>query len=379
MGRCSHCNRLVKGHALPIGKECKLEPIKLEEGEVAEAEGAEQSEDPKDNPFFAELLTAISRLSATVQYVLDEQNTMKVSLEAGRQPSEQTATQYIKPVIQSVPVSMALPTVEPAVSLFTGARVPAKLVQAAKAGEYVNLSDFIPSIEPSQDYETVLEEGNLIHRKKRVKRSITNLSTWLLAWAGYESLLMQDDPDRYVRLAKYRLIIQEWDMKYKWASIYSYDNRHRLELSLTKSLDFASTNMEIFASCCVSYSASKPDSQTCRRCFSPAHFAPDCPFPSGGTVEKSAQATQRSPYPYNRQSENSRNIAGEFCFSWNGGSCARQNCPRRHACQNCGGPDPLPRCLNCWPPPPKNWHANSVNQNPANKSSMGSSFNVPPK
>ena len=100
-----------------------------------------------------------------------------------------------------------------------------KTVAAALCGEYINLCKFIPSAEINLEYETVIQDGCIVQRWKKPRKSMDSLMVWLCAWAGYESILVNNNSSLYTALSKYRLFITEQDAKYKWYAVNNYDNR----------------------------------------------------------------------------------------------------------------------------------------------------------
>ena len=99
----------------------------------------------------------------------------------------------------------AAPSEPPPIPLLNGARVSRKVIANAKAGEFINLTDFIPANEPSNVMESVIDEhtGNLIFKQKSIKKSIDSFYTWSLAWTGYEEIILENNFALYRNCVSY--------------------------------------------------------------------------------------------------------------------------------------------------------------------------------
>ena len=263
----------------------------------------------------SEMASQMSVLTSTLTIVLNEQKEIREAVKANAVGS--TAAP-----VASGSLTLDLPCIPKAepcetVTLCTGARVTTKLCKAARAGEYINLLEFIPNVEPNQTMETIVENDQIVCRPKKSKRSLDNYFMWAQAWAGYESLLVETDPSLYLQLATYRLFVQEQDQKFKWPHVHSYDSRHRASLAINHSFDFARTSMEIFVSTCVSNDTKRANEATCYRCHSLLHFAKDCPLSEGTQVEKSTPVRRASS---RGRGENGARQDNRSSTGWNGQS-----------------------------------------------------------
>ena len=250
---------------------------------------------------------------------------------------------------QSCTASAAVP--DPVICLPSGAKVTAKLIKSAKSGEFCNLSDFAPVLEPSSVTETTIVDGELVFRPKRTAKSIDSFLLWSMAWAAYEGILVADAPSRYANLAAYRCFIQVCAAKYWWTAVYAYDVRNRACKSMNKSFDFQVIDMDIYVTA-LDPTTARSSVKQCSRCRSIWHNVKDCPFPPECEVATSTrQASQASSSSGQQRSRNGqRGMSGQICFNWNAGRCTFNPCQRLHVCEKCGGPDPLPRCPRCNPP-----------------------------
>jgi hypothetical protein len=343
----------------------------------------------------------MSELTMNVSALLASQNPARStpSVNAANQQTHRTRRQDAAP---SQPTSgndlattctspcCASGTNEAPVALTNGARVSRKVIVNAKAGEYINLIDFMPTSEPSNILETVIDEytGQVTFKSKTVKKSIENFLMWTLAWSGYEELLLEADFSRYKSCVGYRLFIQKQNAVYNWAAVEQYDVRFRHNLSMSRSLDFNKTDTDLGFSI-FNTTSLRPNPQGCFRCKSLLHHVRDCPFPEGSSVEKTPNSQKNSSRGYknynydnapprqnNNQSRFGNNYARsrEVCYNFNSGRCNDASvCGRLHVCSGCGGPDPLPRCRKCSPSGPNN------STYTPQTGSMGQNYGGPPR
>lgn len=412
MRRCTKCHRALRGHNMPTGEKCEL--VALDEAELAR----DTSSDDEDDKYI-EVIAQLGRLTATVNKLVQDSpaegdarlgahfiapNPFRESQSSdcgwGRGGQQQQhrgwfPNQVQMPPYQNITVDnhayMGNETSNRQIPLFTGARVPMKVLDTAKAGEFVNLVEFLPCLETSGELTPTIENNQIVVKPKRLRRSIDSFSSWCQAWTGYESLLVSQSPDLYVPMAQYRLYIQELDIKYKWPAVYSYDCQHRNQLSITHSMVFNQVSMEILTSTCLTTGAAKQN-VGCFRCQSIFHHVKECPFQDMAPGEKEKPQKSSSPTPslyqtgsYVRQPSQNNNstqqqasqgysqnrnparqpssMQEKVCTRFNAGSCNDSRCVRRHVCSSCRtAPTPYPRCQTCTLPPTAPRGAFTLNQ-----------------
>ena len=290
MAKCTKCGRDKQGHPQPLGEKCQLPPLEpplfLKSEDQDGADAAQASVDSSDisptekrgtDTVLAEVISQLSKLTMAVQRISDDQLDIRSKMASMWRPESPARVakrqEHFINVMQDQAGQPASISGQPSHSvsqdsyntLFTGARINQKTMSNAQAGEYQNLAEYIPTTDPNVEFETVLLNEQLVHRPRTVKKKVDSLAVWQSAWTGYESVLMQVNPSLYQNFAKYRLFITELDQKYRWQSVYNYDCRHRLDLSLRKSLTFDITSMDIYVSTCLTTGAAK-QGVGCSRC-----------------------------------------------------------------------------------------------------------------
>ena len=243
--RCTKCGRQRRGHEGLCGIRCTMQIENISVGEWREDIEPVRAESPNlvldtQSPFIRKLARQMSELTMNVSHILATQSPTPTTpgrpahtREHQRRPSTPDATPSEsasrKPC--TGPCCAAGNNDAP-VALTNGARVTRKTIVNAKAGEYVNLIDFMPTSEPSNVLETIIDEhtGHLTFKSKTVKKSIDNFLMWTLAWSGYEELLLEADFSRYKSCVAYKLFIQKQNAVYNWVSVEQYDVRLRHNL-----------------------------------------------------------------------------------------------------------------------------------------------------
>jgi hypothetical protein len=262
--------------------------------------------------------------------------------DAGGLPPRNRASDYLL----AGGASNAGPT-EAHVCLPSGAKVPPKIITHARQGEYINLADFAPCLEPSLVTETSIVDGELVFKPKRNVKSIDFFLLWSMSWRSYEELLIQHDPSLYTGFCAYRIFIQTCAAKYWWPAVYFYDVRNRSNHAMHHSFQFDHIDQDIYVTTMDSTTV-RQNIKNCSRCKSIWHVVKDCPFQEDSPVASGP----RQPSQHTRPQANAtrlerQNISNQICYNWNAGRCTANPCQRRHVCESCGGPDPRPRCIPC--------------------------------
>jgi hypothetical protein len=222
--KCSACGRMAADHPGHCGKKCQLSPIRFDDEDSLHSE----PEDSKSQ-VFTELTDQMSQLATSMQQMqldmkdLQQKNTTSASRDThmGYKPPR------IASDMLSAGSSVVTATTEANVHLHSGAKVSQKTILLARTGEYLNISDFAPCLEPCVGTETTLVDGELTFRPKRQVKNIDSFLMWSVCWRGYEEVLVTHDPSLYLQLCGYRLFIQTCAAKFWWPAVYNYDVRNR--------------------------------------------------------------------------------------------------------------------------------------------------------
>ena len=218
--------------------------------------------------------------------------------------------------------------------------VPDATIKAALSGEFIYLDQFLLNVIVSQDgagelHQFVDTEGHVSYKPKRAKRKITNLQSWLEAWANYEKLMIKfHGIQLYDTMWDYRKFICECERKFNWSAVALYDIRHRAKLS-RKSVEFAKVDSDLQAQILDS-TAIKVGAPRCFRCSDFSHTAGECPFPTGA-------ARKATPPKAKKVDSNA------ICRNYNSLRCVLTSCPRRHICKSCQGDLPYDLCVKSGP------------------------------
>jgi hypothetical protein len=349
VGICSTCGRPAEHHVGPPGKKCNMDPLEDVLSQTSDHESDHSSHGGTKNALM-ELTSQLGKLTLSMKDIQDDLSAVKNEVRSGRAASDPRPS-YTSHRMASDYLSAggsAAPTTEAPVCLPSGAKVSSKIITMARSGEFINLADFAPCLEPSLVTETSIVDGSLVFKPKRNIKSIDSFLMWSMAWRTYEEVLVSHDPTLYPALVSYRIFIQTCDAKYVWPSVYSYDVRNRASKSMSLSLEFNCIDNDIYITTMDSSSA-RANIKQCSRCKSIWHSMLDCPFQDDivmPTTTKPQKNQQQQQQPAKSPAFNA-NGTRQICFNWNAGRCSDIYCQRLHVCSGCGGHDPKPRCIHC--------------------------------
>jgi hypothetical protein len=284
---CSKCGWFSRGHIWPQGRHCNMadspvRPVQSRTPLQPDFDSLSVGEDGNDSAI-RELASQIGRLTMNMEHMQKDLHSLKENVPAMASTSmNATGTSTISSVKHKdeEPSPKASDTYE---CLASGAKVSSKVIKLAINGEFVNLAEFCPILEPSNITEALLTDGELTFKQKRDK-NIDSFLIWSLVWRAYEELLVDHDHTLYNQLVAYRIWIQTCAARYWWNSVYSYDVRNRSKKSMTKSFNFNLIDHYIYVSC-MDAATTRTNVKQCARCKSIWHGTKDCPFQTADPAE----------------------------------------------------------------------------------------------
>jgi len=321
---CTRCGKPMKGHPGPAGKDCANVDI----GE----------ETPKSEKLMEMLVQQMTLLNVNLEGMSRKQDYILKAVESSQEiMMKKPSNSHMSPAVTGFGATAA----ESANDLFSAGStmVNKRTKTQAQNGEFVNLTEFLPSVEVTEsDTELFIVDGTVQCRPRKIRKSIDSFSTWLEAWNNYELIVLEANPHVFDKMITYRALIQACDKKYVWSAVYAYDLQFRSKCGTTHSFAFDSIDSSLYVS--ILDATTIKQLRRCHRCKSTDHEVKNCPFPEevsqvGSDQKKKAQRS----YPEKWYHENK-----EGCNNYQTGRCNLPGCRRAHVCRRCRGPDPLHRC-----------------------------------
>jgi hypothetical protein len=121
--------------------------------------------DTKDN-VLRELADQMGQLTISMQGMQEDLVDVKQEIKEVRSSKSTVSSSGSKPLDYMLGGGSATNTAEAHQCLPSGAKVPTKMIQQAKSGDYINLADFAPCLEPSLVTETSIVDGELVFKPK---------------------------------------------------------------------------------------------------------------------------------------------------------------------------------------------------------------------
>ena len=278
--KCSMCGHMARDHPGAMWKKCSNFPLSSDEDtSVKDYPGLKLHKRNAQDSVLRELADQMGQLTLSMNDIQDDLGEVKKELRevrASKPDTQGTPSGSRQPDYLSG-VGTGANAAEAHHCLPSGSKVSAKVIAQAKCGEYINLSDFAPCLEPSLVTETSLVDGELIFKPKRTIKSMDSFLLWSMAWRAYEELLVTFNPALYPGMCAYRIFIQTCAAKHWWPSVYTYDVRNRAKHSMEKSFEFHRLDNDIYVTT-MDATTIKPNVKQCSRCKSIWHVAKDCPF-----------------------------------------------------------------------------------------------------
>ena len=157
-----------------------------------------------------------------------------------------------------------------------------KVVSSTRKSEFCDLSLYLSNLSLPQAESTEMSfvsdtGGNVQYKVKHQKRQVKSFSTWLEAWGAYESLMGNYHGMQVLNeLARYRALIIEYEAKYTWPTIQTFDAAHMAKKS-GKSIEFTIIDQNLWNQ--IFDSSTIKAGPKCTHCKSLKHLASECPLP----------------------------------------------------------------------------------------------------
>ena len=191
--------------------------------------------------------------------------------------------------------------------------VAPKIFAAIVSGEFIELPSLLEDhIEAEPPCFTLVADQLIIRPTKR-RKAITDILSWMQAFAVYTLVVTVYYPTRVTDFLKYQLLIMRTAQQFSGSAWLAYDRAFRRRAAAYKLTDWSHLNSELFhfyISGCVS--VENPTATLPVQCVSPTK-------PSRPAYVVEASGTPSS---------------STLCHSWNAGRCSSQflRCRFRHSC-----------------------------------------------
>lgn len=237
--------------------------------------------------------------------------------------------------------------------------IPKRFLDKIKSREYVNFDALLPPSPHSSVLCTSLPMDDLgefdlniqnvdgapkvsLSQKMAGKGKVQDFNSWVSAWTTYMRCMVWFYPHLVQQMLAYQTFISQFASQYAFASVYTYDQLHRLQLANNHShrwdvVDDALFNMHLRgAPSVLSQKVSPVGPPRCFSCNGPGHFASHCPnrFGSQSSPPQFRNAPPRA-WP---------STHGNPCIRFNRGLPCRYPCTFVHRCQNCSKEHPATQC-----------------------------------
>ena len=124
--------------------------------------------------------------------------------------------------------------------------VAPKIVAAIVSGEFIELASLLEDrIEPEPPSFTLIADQLVIRPTKR-RKAITDILSWMQAFAVYTLVATAYYPARVADLLKYQLLIMRTAQQFSGSAWLSYDRAFRRQASAYKLTDWSQLNPELF-------------------------------------------------------------------------------------------------------------------------------------
>jgi hypothetical protein len=223
-------------------------------------------------------------------------------------------------------------------------KIPDKCVAAAVRGEYVDLTEFLPTANAwdGSGNSLMVEDGRITVAPKK-KQAISNFDQWLQAFTAYEYVLVGSNPSKFAECSAYRQIIQRANKQFLWPALCTFDMHHRITVANDPGRRLDNIDPALYAQ--ILNSTAVKVNVGCFRCKDVDHVSRNCPF----GVEEGAKPFHGSqPFRSKGRSWSESgpqpSLDGEICNNFNKSACYYRYCKRLHICKLCRGQHAANKC-----------------------------------
>ena len=216
-------------------------------------------------------------------------------------------------------------------------------IKKALTGQYISLETFLGNLSVNEE-----DNNDNNQRAGQGKRTIFNFLSWLEAWEAYTRVMVSyHGMEMFLPMSQYKTQILNWEKRYLWKAVYSFDIYHRGDLANRNSVNFMDIDA-LEAINALDTAMLKLNVTRCDVCRSFDHISRACPF----APNMPPQPFRWAPGPYGaggRQQSlvprfNVQQHVPEICLNWNAQRCGNSQCGRIHCCKGCNGDMPYDIC-----------------------------------
>ena len=191
--------------------------------------------------------------------------------------------------------------------------VAPKIVAAIVSGEFIELASLLEDHIEAEPPGFTLVADQLIIRPTKRRKAITDILSWMQAFAVYTLVVTAYYPTLVTDLLKYQLLIMRTAQQFSGSAWLAYDRAFRRQAAAYKLTDWSHLNSELFhfhvsGSVSVEHPTASPPVQS---------VSPTKPSRPADVVEAAGTPSSST-----------------LCHSWNAGHCSSQflRCRFRHSC-----------------------------------------------
>ena len=251
-------------------------------------------------------------------------------------------------VVSLLPPSFTGPALQAPSASITGYNLPGELpgmlshstIQKILSLQFIDLTTLLPGNQSLNDPQPIqLQVGGdnsqqlLLSRRPPVRKQITSITDWFIAFSAYAAVLTTADQSRGPDLFEYMRIIALAQQEHSGNAWQRYDIAFRKKAANKRFTKWSEIDPTLWNR---AFSGQSRPSAFCSICMEASHTATACPLYLPGPAPTHS-AAHTGPTQSGRK---------PICINFNRGVCKRNPCPRRHKCLTvgCEGEHPYTEC-----------------------------------